>query len=399
MKAESVDNVKRQSNPFRPGAGVEPLYIAGRESEYRIFERLIKSAPEIPGNLLISGLRGTGKTVLLRDLRGICEEYNWLYVGREFNERFSSEQEFNQALSTDILTKMKGLSIAFDLKEIGGKIFEVIRDSSFTYKDLSVKLGKLSGQELLEDYFLDLLSESTEIIKSSKVNGLVFLYDEFHTIADQKSKKQFPLSSFLGALSQVQREGAPFILIATGLPQIQANFIKAKSYTERMFRIIKLESLSQEDTESAFIETLKNSNKTFSNKLLEYLAKNTAGYPYFVQFYGYFIVENIPKDRITLEDVEEIEPLLLKELDASFFEARFNKASESEKNTLHAIATIGSKVKLENIIQEVNRTSKSSDDLVRKLLARIEDKGLIYRPQKGIYEFTVPLFRNFLLRK
>lgn len=393
MTAVSV----KQLNPFRPGAGIEPLYIAGRESEYQTFERLIRSAPEVPANLIISGLRGTGKTVLLRDLRGICEDHNWLYVGREFNERFSNEQDFNQAVTSDVLTKIKGLSIAFDLKEIGGKVFEVLRDSAFTYKDLSVKLGKLKGKDLLEDFFLNLLNESAEIIRESGVGGLVFLYDEFHMIADQKSKKQFPLSSFLGALSQAQRDGAPFILVATGLPQIQTNFIKAKSYSERMFRIIKLTNLSQEDAKKAFVETLKNSDKVFGDDLLDYLAKNTAGYPYFIQFYGYFIVENIPKDEISLEDVKEIEPLLLKELDASFFEARYNKASEDEKKLLSAIAEAGSQIKVTEL--ESKKEIGFSSGTIRKLLSRLEEKGLIYRPNRGIYSFTVPLFREFLLRK
>lgn len=387
--------MSKYANPFKPGAGLEPHYIAGRDEELQTFERLIEAAPRLPKNLIISGLRGTGKTVFLRNLRGLCVDNNWLYVEREFNDRFDHETDFSQAVATDIYTKLKGLSIARDIKEVGKGVFEVLRESEITYKDLSVKLGKPDKTQLLEDYFKDLLLNSSEIISKGEKEGIVFLYDEFHEITDIKSKRQFPLASFIGALSQAQREGAPFILVATGLPQIQQNFAKAKSYTERMFSVIKLSNLSPEETIHVFTHTLKEANVTFTNELLDYLNEETGGYPYFIQFYGHFIVQNIPKERITLADVKEIEPLLLKELDASFFDARYGKASDNEKDILFAIAAIGSSAKYSEIIKESN----IGHGTAKKLVSRLESKGLVLSLQRGVYCFTIPLFREYLLRK
>ncbi len=105
------------SNPFRPGNGIMPPYLAGREDEILWFKNSLNSVLSFPQNVILSGIRGTGKTVLLRKFEGICTKEKWLFVRREFNNKLNQEREFLNALLTDIITKTKGISLAKRLKK------------------------------------------------------------------------------------------------------------------------------------------------------------------------------------------------------------------------------------------------------------------------------------------
>jgi len=379
-------------NPFRPGNGIMPPYLAGREDEILWFENSLDSALSLPQNLVLSGIRGTGKTVLLRKFENICTQKKWLFVRREFNNKLNQEGEFLNALLTDIVTKTKGISLAKRLKKplIG---FRERYKEEIEGDLISVLIQKYKGP--LGDRLEAILKDVYEAILEAGYNGLVLLYDEFHFIEDGKVNGSYPLSLLLESFSHVQQEGLRYYLVLSGLPPLFPNLVKAKTYAERMFSVKSIINLSKEAAQKAIRLPLKNSKISFTDELINTIVEETQGYPYFLQFYPYYLIQNIPKKKITLKDFQEMHPLLLKELDESFFSGRFNRASDGEQKILFKMARLAPEIKF----SELREKAKIDKNYLNQILISLIEKGLIFRIGRGKYKFTLPLFEKFLLRK
>jgi len=380
------------NNPFRPGNGIMPPYLAGREDEILWFERSLTSALSLPQNLVLSGVRGTGKTVLLRKFEEICTKKKWLFVRREFNNKLNQEGEFLNAILTDVIAKTKGISLIKKLKKplIGfGREYKDDIEEDF----ISVLIQKYKGT--LGDRLEAVLTDVYESFLDSGYNGLVFLYDEFHFIEDGKVADNFPLSLLLESFSHVQQDGLRYYLVLSGLPQLFPNLVKAKTYAERMFTVKSIGSLSKEASRKAIMLPLKNSSFNFTNELIDALIEETQGYPYFLQFYPYYLIQNIPKKKIGLKDFKGMSLLLIKELDESFFSGRFNRASDSEQRILFEMARLSPEIRF----SELREKAKIDKNYLNQILISLTEKGLIFRVGRGKYRFTLPLFEKFLLRK
>lgn len=384
--------MKKRDNPFRPGNGIMPPYLAGRENEIFWFENSLESALSLPQNLVLLGIRGTGKTVLLRKFEDICSQKRWLFARREFNNKLNQEGEFLNALLTDIITKTKGISLAKRLKKpvIG---FREGYKEDIEGDFISILIQKYKGP--LGDRLEAILTDVYEAIIKAEYNGLVLLYDEFHFIEDSKISDNFPLSLLLESFSHVQQEGLRYYLVLSGLPPLFPNLVKAKTYAERMFSVKSLGNLPKEASQEAIGLPLKKSNITFTDELINTIIEETQGYPYFLQFYPYHLIQNIPKKRIGSKEFNEMSPLLLKELDESFFSGRFNRASESEQKILLEMAKLGSEIKF----SELREKTEIDKNYLNQILISLIEKGLIYRVSRGKYRFTLPLFEKFLIRK
>ncbi len=383
--------MNKLDNPFRPGNGIMPPYLAGREDEILWFINSLDSALSLPQNLILSGIRGTGKTVLLRKFEAICTKKRWLLVRREFNNKLNQEGEFLNALLTDIITKTKGISLVTKLKKPVIGFGEGYKDIEGDF--ISILIQKYKGP--LGDRLEAILREVYEAILEAGYNGLVFLYDEFHFLEDGKVSDNFPLSLLLESISHVQQEGLRYYLVLSGLPPLFLNLVKAKTYVERMFSVKSIGNLTKEASEKAIRLPLKNSNSIFTHKLIDIIVEETRGYPYFLQFYPYYLIQNIPKEKIGVEEFNGMYPLLLKELDESFFSGRFNRASESEQRILFVMAKFGPEVKF----SELREISEINKNYLNQILISLIEKGLIFRVGRGKYKFTLPLFEKFLIRK
>lgn len=383
------------TNPFRPGNGIEPPYLAGRDEELNWFERSLDAALTLPRNLVVSGLRGTGKTVLLKEFEKICQKKKWLFVQREFDERYCNEQEFIGALITDVVGRIKGMPRLGKLAK--RKIGFVAEEASLDEDFLAYLLSRYSGP--LVDRLESILKDLYLAFIESGFHGLVLLYDEFHSVKDKKIPNNFPLSILLEAIGHTQREGFRYYLVLSGLPPLFPNLVEAKTYAERMFSVKELYSLSKDATKAAITKPLKTMHYLFSNDLADRLVEETRGYPYFVQFYGHYLIDIVAKPRITLGDYEKVHSLLLRELDSSFFFGRFERASDSERNVLLAMACLPGSLTTAKICEEVEKVnSKITYDSLRTLLKRLEEKNLIYKRRRGTYDFALPLFGEFVLR-
>ncbi|MHB8602704.1 MAG: AAA family ATPase [Nitrosotalea sp.] len=384
------------SNPFMPGNGIEPRYLAGRDEYVELFTRSLKSFEDgLPRNTVVSGLRGTGKTVLLRRFKIIAESRGWLTVEREFNERFSEEEAFAEALVGDIISKATEVSMIQKAKQFGKRIGDVLKPEELTAYGISYKPYYKGKKQLLEDHLKEMLVKNWEVFKKTGKKGVVFLYDEFHTVKDAKDKKSFPLASLLGAISYAQRNGCKYYLCIGGLPIIMTNLKTAKTYTERMFELREAGNLEPIEAEQAIVNTLKSSEYEFEQDLVNKMISETRGYPYFIQFYGYFTIENTSKKKLALLDFTKIQEKLLRELDKNFFVDRLNLASGREKQILFAMAKIGDS---DIETSKIKNASRMDKHVMLELIKRLIEKGLIYRSDRGKYGFSLPLFRDFLLR-
>jgi hypothetical protein len=386
-------------NPFNPGPGVIPPFLSGRETEIKDFSTMLDSI-ENGGieNRIMYGLRGVGKTVLMNEFNKICLQKSFLPIKRpQFSEKYCDPDEFVKAFKYDLRT---GIETFSTLKKITGKI-----KSAVTFlKPKSVGVPELfyyepsyehSQSVPLEDHLLKYLVENWKIIEQSQYKGVIFLFDEFHTIKDTKRKKWFTLTDFIGVINEAQKQGCRYFVVLTGLPPMIINIKKSRSYSERMFKTIEIDNLSETASKEAITKPLKKINKKFSKELITKLILDTGKYPYFIQFYCKEILNNISKKSINLKDYERIQHLIVNQLEYDFFDPRMELLSDDEKKVLFSM----SKIKKSDIeFEEIKKISKIDMSPLSSYLKRLENKGLIYNYKRGIYRFSLPMLKEYLKR-
>lgn len=386
---------KSIQNPFRPGNGIMPPYLAGRESIIERFEASLDTALSLPQNLVITGVRGTGKTVLLQRLEESCVRKNWLFVRREMSTRFNNELDFLTAICADLTVKIQGITVG--RKPTGRPIGH--RGGFFDEIDAVGELQLIEHlknfQGTLGDWLEKVFGEMDAIVRETRHNGLVILYDESHVLEDERVEASFPLSLLIEVLSRVQQKNMRFYLLLAGLPPLLPNLSRAKTYTERMFSVRTLEHLTREASRRALEVPLEEAGLSFSKTLIERIVEETRGYPYFLQFYAFYLIQNVPKQRLGIAEYERLHPFLLKELDDSFFLGRFEKASEAEQKVLFAISGFGQGAR----VSDIRKKTGIDRNYLNQILKHLMDKGILYRVSRGRYAFTLPLFGEFLLRK
>lgn len=383
-------------NPFTPGNGIEPVYLAGRQSYLQDFQKSLKISEDgLPQNLVLFGLRGVGKTVLLRRFKLIAEAQNWAVVEREVTEKHMEESILAHAIGRDVVNTAAELCLEAKIKKEGKRIVDLLKPEELTAHGISWRPFYKEQKELMEDYLKELFVNNWKAIKKSGKKGLVLLYDEFHQVRDGKNSN-FPLESLLGALAYAQREGCRYYIVFSGLPNLKTNLKQARTYTERMFAFRELDNLPYEAAQKALVKPLENSEYSFEDKLIERIVEQTRGYPYFLQFYGFYLIRTSLHQHITLKDFEKKEATLCHELDVSFFEDRYNLASEKEKEVLLAMAKSGhDKITM----KEVTKNCKMPYFTLREFILRLIDKGLVYKFSRATYSFTVPLFKQYLQKQ
>lgn len=386
-------------NPFNPGSGVPPPYLAGREEHLNRFNKILDSIEDDHiENVMMYGLRGTGKTVLLEEFNKICIQRNFLPIKRlQFSDKYRDAVEFEKALKYDIrvsietfsklsLTrnKVKAAISYFKPKQIGVPNLFYYEPSYEASKDIP-----------FEDHLKDYLTKNWPIFENAGKKGVIFLYDEFHNVIDDKQNKQHVLSDFLGAVNEVQNSGQRYFLVLCGLPNLPLNVKEGRSYAERMFKSIQVGNLDSIAAHQAIEKPLIHSGYSFERKLIDMLSSETDGYPYFLQFYGKEIISNVESVEARVSDFEKVKPLVVKQLDETFFDPRYELASNDEQQVLCSM----SKSSGENIPFKFIKKSLKTKAQVGRSLARLEQKGMAYKYKHGMYRFSLPLFRQYLRRK
>lgn len=215
-------------------------------------------------------------------------------------------------------------------------------------------------------------------------------------MVDDKRNKQYVPSDFLAAVNEIQKAGSRYFVVLCGLPNLQLNVKKARYYSERMYRSIEVGNLDDAAATLAIENALEGTSYKFETQLVKAMVEDTGGYPYFVQFYGKETISNTTVSNITQKDYERIKLLIVTQLDADFFEPRFELASSGEQKALCAMSRyVGTNIRF-GFIKKGARMSKSDASVS---LSRLEKKGMAYSHKRGEYRFSLPMFLNFLTRK
>jgi hypothetical protein len=397
-------------NPYRPGVGTEPLYLADRDAQLRRFRRYLDQFPERRQNVRMTGLRGVGKTVLLKEYRKEALKRGWTVVRRDMNGRLCAEGDFATAIADDLREATEAFSKLAVVKRVVTDARKAIGEITVgAGVEVTVNVGGTSGRTaVLEDRLKNALMRVGRLAKSAAA-GALFQYDEAHTVYDRPRKHEFPLSALLGAFVQTQddEDELPVMLVVCGLPPLVTNLQRARSHSERLFRAEELGNLSltkghEEHSPAALalVNPAKGTGITYDGNVADRIVRDVDGYPYFIQKYGEALFEAAQDAGITLVDQQlyrSIKKLVQDDLDLEFFEGRYNDATASDQLTLRVAGGLGNEGFEFGVLAASfeNRKANATQQSVNRLL----QGNLVYRVRHGEYAYTAPMFGDFLRRK
>ncbi|MGI0073187.1 MAG: AAA family ATPase [Nitrosotalea sp.] len=388
------------NNPFNPGSGAPPPYLAGRQEHLARFEQMLKSINDgHVENLIVYGLRGTGKTVLMEEFSKLCVSHGFLPIKRaQFSKKYCDPDEFTKALKYDIKTAMGTFSRVKRIKDKFTSILSYVRPKHVGIPDVfyyEPSYSSASGVPF-EDHLKEYLTKNWKIFENSNYKGVIFLFDEFHSIYDVPYKKWFVLSDFMGVLNEVQKAGCKYFAVFSGLPNLHLNIKEARSYSERMYKSLEVGNLGKEEAAFAITKPLDKSEYKFEKPLVEKIVTETGQYPYFIQFYCKELINMSDKKKISLSNYDRISPMITKQLDDDFFDPRLEILSDDEQKVIIAMA--GATV-TDIPFDFIKKRTRMERTTLSKYMKRLEEKGLIYNYKRGIYRFSVPLLKQYLVRK
>ncbi len=397
----------RFKNPFRPGAGHMPPHLAGREKEIEEFRHLLEQ-DTILKNLVLTGLRGLGKTVLLETFKPMAMSQGWLWAGTDLSESTSiSEDNMAIRLLTDLAVATS--SIVYTSKEKKGAGFarrsERV-DVTLNYSTLREIYDSIPG--LISDKLKGTLEIVWISLKDTGYRGIIFAYDEAQNLADHTARDQFPLSLLLDLFQSLQRKECRFMLALTGLPTLFPKLVEARTFAERMFTILFLGPLSEKETTEAIRKPIEQEGCPIEirPKSIRTIWGFTRGYPYFIQYVCREVFDvwvqaseigkkppPVPLDEIT------------RKLDSDFFSGRWARATDRQRELLRVIAELPN-YDGEFTVQEIveHPSNQKADKLfggshVNQILAALSDAGLVYKNRHGKYSLAVPLLGDFVRRQ
>ncbi|MBO1739726.1 ATP-binding protein [Leifsonia sp. TF02-11] len=381
-------------NPYTPNAGASPGIIVGREEQTMSFTRLLGrlARGRTDQSMIITGLRGVGKTVLLNEFIDIARRERWEVI--DFEASKHDDGQFRRTMFSQLRAALL-LSPRARWSERGRWAAEVLSAFAVTANQdgFAVTWDVPPAEGLADhgDLGMDLTDVFVAIGEAAKEQGrgLALLIDEV----------QFLRASQLGALIQavhktVQRR-LPLTFVGAGLPQIAELAGDAKSYAERLFTFPEIGSLFVEDARNALTEPAASEHAKFDDDAVDLAVEITHGYPYFIQELGYQVWEVAEGESITRADVEMAREAYEAKLDSSFFRVRLDRATPLQTAYMRAMAQLGSDPqKAADVARVMGRESTQLGPTRAELI----DMGLLYTPEHGYAAFTVPDFDAFMTR-
>lgn len=382
-------------NPFSPGAGSPPPELAGRdgilEQARVLLGRVLAKRPE--KSLLLTGLRGVGKTVLLNEIERMAQASGYRTILIEAHE--------GKSLAVLLAPQLRRL--LFDLDRIAGAGDKVRRGIAVLKSfigAIKIKVGEIDISLDIEpepgtadsgDLETDLPSLFLAVGEAAQERGVAvaLLIDELQYFSSQE------LSALIMAMHKMQQRQLPLLLIAAGLPILPGLMGESKSYAERLFSFPDIGPLPEPDATKALQDPVRLAGEAFEPAALAEIFRLTRGYPYFLQEWGYQAWNHATASPINLAVVRQTSALVAQRLDENFFRVRFDRLTPREKKYLRAMAELG---------PGPHRTGDVADKLGVKIntlgpvRANLIKKGMVYSPSHGDMAFTVPLFDEFMRR-
>ena len=379
-------------NPYRPGAGLMPMYIAGRDEDInsveQMFEALTYNVPT--QSIIFSGLRGVGKTVLINKLQSIAEEKKIFCKHIEIEERndfISQIAECSQSFLRKVSAKEK-------FKHLIQKPLDAIKslgvsfnpeDSSFS---LSVQERELYVSSNLTQSLTDVFTSIGETAYKTET-PICFFIDEIQYM------KQNQLGALIAALHRTNQLGYPVMIVGAGLPKIYKMLSDEKSYSERLFLYKQVGSLTYEQSKKAIEEPAKKFGVEYTGEAVKEIVENTKGYPFFIQQLCQVIYKRTDKKIIELTDVTAGIKEFQQILDEGFFKSRYERCAEGDKKFIFAMVKCG---ELPCTISNVAKNLHKSVNSISTARAQLINKGIIYPVRYKELDFTVPEFDSYIRR-
>lgn len=387
-----MDKIK---NPFSPGAGSPPPELAGRDTILEqarvLLGRIRERRPE--KSILMTGLRGVGKTVLLNEMERMAMRAGYRTILIEAHE--------DKPLALLLISQLRRLLFDLDrmagagdkvrrgiavLKSFIGGVRVTISDVEFGL-DIDPERGAADSGDLEIDLpsLFAAVAEAAEERRAS----VAILIDEIQYLRSPE------LSALIMAMHKMQQRQSPLLLIGAGLPILPGMAGESKSYAERLFNFPDIGPLSETESDKAIKEPIEAAGEAIETAALQDIFRLTQGYPYFLQEWGYQAWNHAESSPITGRIVKETTRLVERRLDENFFRVRFNRLTPREKTYLRTMAQLGA---------GSYRTADIADALGVKITtlgpvrASLIKKGMIYSPAHGDMAFTVPLFDEFMRR-
>ncbi|MGH3459457.1 AAA family ATPase [Aeromicrobium sp.] len=387
-------------NPYAPGAGQRPPELAGRDHELGAFEvvleRVANGRPE--RSLILTGLRGVGKTVLLNALRSSAVRAGWGTGKLEARP----DQPLRRPLSSALHTAVRELGHPHsdDVDHVLGVI------KSFAQRDAGpdaklrerwnpgIDVPAVRGRADSGDIEIDLVELLSDVggLGSDLGKGVAVFIDEMQDLGPDD------VSALCAACHEISQASLPVIVVGAGLPHLPAVLSASKSYSERLFRYQRIDRLDRDAADHALSAPAKEEGAEFTADALDAMFTATGGYPYFIQAYGKEVWELAPRSPVTADDVAVAAPAAQNELAVGFFGSRYDRATPGEREYLRAMADAAEQHEDADSVP----TAAVADLLGRKpqSLSPARDtlmkKGLIYSGERGRIAFTVPHFGRYL---
>jgi len=391
-------------NPYAPGAGQRPPELAGRDAELQTFdvvlERVARRRPE--RSVVLTGLRGVGKTVLLNAMRSAAVRRGWGTGKLEARPEQSLRRPLAAALHLAVrelgaprseADHVLGVLKSFALKD--NPAAAKLRDRWQPGIDVPV----VSGRADSGDIEIDLVELLVDVggLAGDCGRGVAVFIDEMQDLGPND------VSALCAAAHEISQTGLPFVVVGAGLPHLPAVLSASKSYSERLFRYARIDRLDRAAADRALSAPAKEEDAEFAAEALDAMYVATGGYPYFVQAYGKVAWDVAPRSPITAEDVRVASPEAEAELAVGFFGSRFERATPAERDYLRAMADVMSAsatidpdpdaaAPTAAIATLLGRTPQSLSPARDALIK----KGLIYSGERGRIAFTVPHFGRYL---
>jgi hypothetical protein len=383
-----VDPVR---NPYAPGAGQRPPELAGRDAELQgfdiVLERVARGRPE--RSIVLTGLRGVGKTVLLNAMRSAAVRRGWGTGKLEARPGQPLRRPLAGALHQavrelahprdDEVKQVLGVVKAFAQREVGSK----------TRWAPGIDVPAAVGRADSGDIEIDLLELFGDVagLAGESGHGIAVFIDEMQDLP------AVDVSALCAATHELSQSGGPLIVVGAGLPHLPSVLSASKSYSERLFRYVQIDRLDRSAADHALLAPAHREGADFTPDALDELYDAADGYPYFVQAYGKVTWDVAAQSPVTAVDVKVAGPQAEAELAVGFFGSRYERATQAERKYMRAMATLGDDpVPTARVADELgvkpSSVSPARDGLIKK--------GLIYSSERGLIAFTVPHFGRYL---
>jgi hypothetical protein len=373
-------------NPYTPGAGTRPLVIAGRASELTRADSLLKAVKlgAAQRSLMLYGLRGVGKTVLLNEMERISEAEG--YIGDHLE--MSEKDDFRKVMAKSCrraLLKVSSIEAAKDKALNALRVLKAftlsIPDGPEFRIDVDAALGQGDSGDLDSD-LTDLLLALGEAA-SERGRHVCFFIDEVQYLKE----KEF--GALIAASHRISQKACPIVFICAGLPQVAALSGDAKSYAERLFDFLPIDTLPRGEDEMALLEPARGRSVEYCDQAKDLILRAARGYPYFIQEFGSYVWNEAGGSPISLADATEGCRKAVEAMDRSFFKVRMDRSTTAERNFMKAMASLpAAPYKTADVASKLGKQTNS----IGPVRATLIGKGFIYSPQHGELAFTVPMF-------